>query len=66
MFTFLLLMCTRVHYGTQCLPPIEFRTLEACQFAKKHYLELSVDNYYGTGEVALAQARCIGIPKAKR
>lgn len=61
MFAFLLIMCTPVHGGVQCLPPQEYKTLETCQRVGQSYRKAMVDAY--AFDTARFNPRCVQVKK---
>lgn len=62
MFAFLLIMCSTVHSGVQCLPPQEFKTLESCVRVGAAYRKVGREAYYGSERGAPA-VRCVQVKK---
>ena len=64
MFAFLLIVCTPVHYGVQCLPPQPYRDLATCQAVGTTYRRagISTNDTYNTNRNGVS-TRCVRIVK---
>jgi hypothetical protein len=64
MFAFLLIVCTPVHYGVQCLPPQQYKDLATCQAVGTSYRKAGIDaNAYYTAGGNTVSTRCVRIAK---
>lgn len=61
MITYLLIVCTSVHNGVQCLPPIPVRSEAQCVSLGKAYLRTARLTYDEQGRYEKASVRCLRV-----